>query len=109
LIAEGMRMVPSGSDHFKKTEAPAVYVEIYEPQPALGVSVTLRVLDRKTGERKLDTGVLAIDRHSTGAPTIPVAKRIPIDSLPPGSYRLELEASDAAGKSALRSADFEIE
>jgi len=109
LITEGMRIVPSGSNRFKKTEAPAVYVEIYEPQAAVGVSVTLRVLDRKTSERKLDTGALPIDRRSTGTPAIPVAKRIPIDSLPPGSYRLELEATDTAGKSALRSADFEIE
>ncbi len=109
LIADGMRIVPTGSNRFLKTEAPAIYVEIYEPQAAVAVSVTLRVTDRKTGEQKLDTGALAIDRPTAGGLAIPVGKRVPIDSLAPGSYRLEVEASDAAGKSARRTTDFEIQ
>ncbi len=110
LIAEGMRIVPSGSSLFKKSEAPAVYFEIYEPTATAGVTVRMLIFDRKTGEQKLDTGLLSITLPAaTGSPTIPVAKRVPIDSLPPGSYRLELEASDSAGKSARRTADFDIE
>jgi hypothetical protein len=66
--------------------------------------------DRTTGEQKLDTGLLRVAiPAASGSPAIPVAKRVPVDSLPPGSYRLELEASDSAGKSARRTADFEIE
>jgi VWFA-related protein len=114
LIAEGMRIVPSGSSRFKKSEAPAVYFEIYEPLSTAGVTVKMLVFDlktdRTTGEQKLDTGLLRVAiPAASGSPAIPVAKRVPVDSLPPGSYRLELEASDSAGKSARRTADFEIE
>ena len=109
LLAEGMRIVPTGSNRFLKTEAPAVYFEIYEPQATAGVSVTLRITDRKTGEQKLDTGSMSINRPATGGLAIPVAKRVPIDPLAPGSYRLELEATDSTGKSARRTTDFEIQ
>jgi VWFA-related protein len=118
LIADSMRFVPSGSNRFKKTEAPAVYAEIYEPllagadsnNAALTVGLAIRIIDRKSGEQKLDTGLMPITAPAaTGNPAIPIAKRVPIDSLPPGSYRLELDASDSAGKSARRTADFEIE
>jgi hypothetical protein len=117
LLANGVRIVPSGSNRFKRKDAPAVYAEIYEPLRAasdpkatLAVGVTIRIFERKTGEQKLDTGLLSITLPAaTGNPAIPMAKRVPIDSLPPGSYRLELEASDTSGKSARREADFEIE
>jgi VWFA-related protein len=117
LLAEGMRLVPSGSHRFKKTDAPAVYVEIYEPllvapdpRVVLGVGITMRIFDRKTGQQKLDTGLLRVILPAAkSSPAIPIGKRVPIDSLAPGSYRLELEAGDTAGKSARRTADFEIE
>ena len=124
LIADGMRIVPSGSNRFKKTDAPAVYAEIYEPllvapepksdapdpNSAPSVGIGMRIFDRKTGEQKLDTGPLSVTLPAAASsPAIPTAKRVPIDSLAPGSYRLELEASDSAGKSARRTADFDIE
>ncbi len=109
LIANGVRIVPSGSNRFNKADAPAVYAEIYEPNPA-SVGVTLRIFDRKTGEQKLDTGLLSVTTPAVpGNPAIPFAKKVPIDSLAPGAYRLELEASDTAGKSVRRSADFDIQ
>jgi VWFA-related protein len=110
LIVDGMRLVPSGSNVFQKEEKPAVYAEIYEPDAAVTLSLAMRIVDRKTGEQKLDTGVLAIPipQGRTGS-AVPLAKRVPIDGLPPGLYRLELDASDSAGKSAHRAADFEIE
>lgn len=117
LITEGMRIVPSGSSRFKKSDAPAVFVEIYEPlllghdpKGAPNVAVSMRIVDRKTGEQKLDTGLLSVKLpEATGSPAIPTAKRVPIDSLAPGAYRLDLEASDSAGKSARRTVDFDIE
>lgn len=117
LIAEGVRFVPSGSNHFQKTDAPAIYAEIYEPllaasdpQSGLAVGMSIRVVDNKTGEQKVDTGLLRVTLPAiTGRPNIPAAKRVPIDSLGPGSYRLEVEASDTAGKSARRTVNFEIE
>jgi VWFA-related protein len=111
LVANGIRIIPSGSNRFQKSDSPAVYAEIYEPLLAgTDLSVTMRVVDRKTGQQKLDTGILPVALPSaSGTSVIPIAKHFPIDSLPPGSYRLELDASDSAGKLAHRTADFEIE
>jgi hypothetical protein len=83
------------------------------PDPKVTLGVAMRIFDlktdRKTGEQKLDTGVLRVTLPAaTGSLAIPIARRVPVDSLPPGSYRLEVEASDSAGKSARRAADFEI-
>jgi len=45
-----------------------------------------------------------------GSPLIPIAEQIAVDKLPAGSYRLEVKASDSAGKSTVwRAADFTVE
>jgi hypothetical protein len=45
-----------------------------------------------------------------GSPLVPMALKIPVDKLDPGSYRLELRAMDSAGnKTKMRSADFTVE
>jgi VWFA-related protein len=117
LIAQGMQVVPTGSDHFKKTDSALFYLEIYEPllvnadpQKIPVVAFQLRILD-KTGQPKEDTGLLRVDTPTkgTGDPVLPVAGRIPTASLTPGSYVLEIKARDDAGKEFQRSANFEIE
>jgi hypothetical protein len=59
LIADGMQLVPYGSNHFKKTDLAAFYMELVraaagdrrsETPPV--VAFELRVLDGKTGEQK---------------------------------------------------------
>ena len=45
-----------------------------------------------------------------GNPVIPLGIRIPIDNLPPGSYRAEIKAMDSAGNTTKqRTAEFEVE
>jgi len=117
LIAGSLRILPSGSNRFRKTDTPVVYAEIYEPllsapepKAALGVGVGIRILSRKTGAQMLDTGILRIQLPAAGGNVaIPVVQRVPIDSLAPGSYRLEFEAGDSAGKVARAYTDLEIE
>jgi hypothetical protein len=118
LLAQGMQLVPSGSNHFKKTDLALFYVEIYEPllvnadpQKIPLVAFQLRVLD-KTGQPKEDTGLMRVDspaRGGAGDPVLPVAGKIPTANLAPGSYVLEIKARDEAGKEFLRTANFEIE
>jgi len=91
-----------------------MYLEIYEPllvganPPKVGVQ--LRVMDRKSGEPKMDSGVIEVASFiRAGNPVIPVGLKLPVASLLAGSYRVELTASDSAGKSVVRSADFEVE
>jgi hypothetical protein len=45
-----------------------------------------------------------------GNPVIPIALKIPVDTLPPGEYRIELQSGDAGGAlSNVRKATFQTE
>ena len=66
-------------------------------------------MDRKTGEKKIDTGGAADDAKA-GSALVPLGLRMPVDELPPGSYRLELKGVDSAGNvTQPRTADFEVQ
>ena len=113
LVAQGLQLIPSGSDQFKKTDRAAVYLEIYAPAlagpdpPKIGVKMV--VVDRKTGEKKIDSGGLAGDAK-VGSPLVPVGLRLPVGELPPGSYRLELKGVDSTGNATQpRTVDFEVQ
>jgi hypothetical protein len=117
LIADGMQLVPYGSNHFKKTDLAAFYLELYEPLLVTGdpksppvVAFELRVLDGKTGEQKQDTGLMRVGLpKQAGSPTVPVAAKIPTDSLVPGAYKVEIKAVDDNGKEFKRTTDIQIE
>jgi VWFA-related protein len=104
LVAGGAQFVPSGMWRFAKTERAFAYFEIYGSEAA-AARLHLRILDTRTGEQKWES---AIRGGTTGHAPIPVAGSLPIDSLAPGSYRLEITASDPAGKQVKRTADFEV-
>jgi hypothetical protein len=115
LVAQGMQITPAGTSRFKKNDTSAVYAEVYEPllvgpNPPI-VAVQLRVLDRKTGEQKQDSGLInvgaAIRKDNA---MIPVGLKLAVDTLTAGSYRAELKAVDSLGhNSPVRSADFDVE
>jgi hypothetical protein len=109
LVAKGVQIVPTGSSRFRRTDTCSFYFEIYEPLLAgaspPAVEFQIRVVDRKTGEVKGDTGkVSAASFIRAGNPVVPVVFNLPIASLPPGSYRAEVQSARAA-----RAADFEVE
>jgi VWFA-related protein len=115
LVVRGVQIIPSASNHFKKTDTTVLYLEIYEPA-LLGpnppkVGVEMRVTDRKSGEQKLDVGVPdTANSIQAGNPVIPLGLKLPLTSLSPGSYRVELRALNSKGAStSFRSADFEVE
>jgi len=115
LVVKGMQIVPSASDHFKKTDNIVVYLELYAPvlqspnPPTIGVE--MRVIDRKTGQQKVDTGAKDLTTAiQTGNPVIPLGLKVPMDSITPGSYRIELRGFDSKGSiTPFHSADFEVE
>ena len=114
LVASGFQFTPTGANRFKATDPATMYLEIYEPlligvnPPKVGVQ--LRLVDRKTGQQKLDSGIIEVaDFIRAGNPVIAVGLKLPVAGLTAGSYRAELTALDSAGKSVARSADFEIE
>ena len=114
LVAQGMQITPSGSYRFKTTDLGAIYLEVYEPA-LLGpappdIGLTLTVVDRKTGEKKQDTGMMKVPTEHPDNPVIPLGLKLPVNTLTAGSYRVQLQAEDSAGhKTAVRSADFEVE
>ena len=117
LLTQGLQVVPSGTNEFKQADIKVFYVEIYEPLLAAtpdpnsptAVAIEMRVLDRKTGEEKSDTGLMRIDLSKQGSnPVIPLGQRIPVDKLGPGSYTLELSALDTGNNQFKRTVDFEL-
>ena len=115
LIAQGMEITPSASNRFKATDAAAIYAEVYEPllsrpnPPHVGIRVIVR--DRKSGAKKLDISVPNTDFSiEKGSPVIRLGLQLPLNSLTPGSYELQLGAADSAGHASdYRSSDFEVE
>jgi VWFA-related protein len=114
LIAKDLQVLPSGFNVFLQGEPAMFYFEIYEPRlvadsekPA--VAIEIRVLDRQTGAQRSDSGLMRLDvSGNAGNPVIPVALKMPVQSLAPGSYVLELTAADTANQIARRTADFEM-
>jgi VWFA-related protein len=108
LVAEGTQFVPFGSNQFAKSEQGFFYLEIYDPDPA-SVRVRVRVLDRKNGAPKWDSGLTKPPLPDNGGkPSIPAGAGLGLNSLAIGAYQLEITASDSAGKEVERTVDFEV-
>jgi VWFA-related protein len=108
MIADGMQLIPSGSNIFAPGEHAFCYFEIYARSPLdPGATVRLRVLEAKTGAPKWEASA-KLDAMPAGKSTLPVGLSIPITSLAPGSYQFEVTAMDGPGKTAKRMVDFEI-
>jgi VWFA-related protein len=102
LVFEDVEIVPSGSNHFKKSDSLAMYAQIYDQHLDTDahpdVKIAYRIVDEKTGKTVLSTG--AIDTShliQKGSPVIPVALKIPLDRMPAGSYRLDVQALEQGG------------
>jgi hypothetical protein len=113
-----VQVVPSGTNHFKAGETPAIYGEVYEPLQAqpeppkdLAVALQFLIFDAKTNEQKADTGLfrIPVPEHANGSPVISFAGKIPSEKLDPGSYRLQVKAFDSANKGISRTVPFEVD
>lgn len=115
MVSRGMEVTPAGETTFSKDDPLIPYFEIYEPllasQPDTKVEARIRILDAKTGEVVKDfPPVDAAAYMNPGSTTIPVARQVPYEQLPKGGYRLEVQATDSAGRSSeVRSAEFTVE
>jgi len=100
LVAQGMQVIPSGFNQFVKSEQAFFYFEVYAANPA-SVSAQVRILDRKTGTPKWDSGLAKLTVAQQGG-------KLPLNSLETGAYQLEVTAVDATGQKVTRTADFEV-
>jgi hypothetical protein len=113
LVSKDVQFIPSGGGDFTKTDNAGFYVEVYDPllntgkPPKVGLSIT--ITEVKTGKQAMQAGGDITADARPGTPVIPVGLRLPINTLEPGTYRLDVKAMDTAGNnSTLRSVDFEV-
>lgn len=115
LIAKGTEVVPAGTSQFHAGEPGFVYFEVYEPlltktdAPLPVVGVRTRVLDRATGQQKIDTGVKTVGSYMhPGNVTVPIMSPLPTTGLPAGRYKLEVSAMHTTGDPVVRTVDFDV-
>ena len=114
LIFRGNQITVAGSDVLQKAGTAEAYFEIYEP-PAAGaepvqLTMRLRLLDAQSNQQKWDSGDVDLSALAkSGKRAIPVALKLPVASLPSGSYRAELMVKDSAGGASGRSVQFRTE
>ncbi len=88
--------------HTEKPATPAA--------PPKRMLAEMRILDRQTGEMKLDSGGVDVSNFiRKGNPVMPVALVVPVKDLKPGGYRLEIRSGDWQNRNQARTVDFDIE
>jgi hypothetical protein len=111
LIYKEVKVVPAGANVFHKTDPVVIYGEVYEPllagaSPPI-VELRMRIVDK--GGAVTNTGAVRPEiAPNSGKTMLPFALKLKVDTLKPGMYRADVEAVDSAGKTMLRSVDFEI-
>jgi len=114
MVASGLQVIPSGTNHFKKHTEPIVYVEVYDPilatsNPQMGI--LYKIVDRKTHQKVYSSDTIYINGNiHPGNPLVPVTFKLPMDQLATGDYRIEIWARDSGGNSSsVQTGDFSIE
>jgi VWFA-related protein len=105
LVVQGMQIIPSGTNRFRKTDNVVLYSEVYEPllasdKPPI-VGVGFRLVNRVTEKEVFSSGPIRCDSFiQKGNSVVPVGLKVPVKDIPEGSYRLIFEAIDNAGNRA---------
>ena len=114
LVSKDILYTPADTN-FAKGERVFAYFEVYEPQlaenVAAPVSVHMRILDASTGNLKEDFAPFdARSYEPVGGSVLHIGRKVPIDQLPRGNYRLEVQATTPSGSSTTwRAANFVVE
>jgi VWFA-related protein len=115
MIVKNLEFTPSASNHFKKTDTVALYAQLYDPHlgdtNAPPVKIAFRIVNPATGAIVLSSSNIdAAPLLDKGNSVAPLAMKLPLDQLPPGSYRLDFQASEPSGAlSQIRSVAFDTE
>jgi VWFA-related protein len=106
LLSAGVELIPSGSAVFIKSDHVYCYFEVYRTA-AVDPTVSVRILNAKTGQPAEEGGTSKIEPPANGKNTIPVALMVATSALAPGAYLLEATATDGANSTS-RTVAFEI-
>lgn len=114
MVSKGIHLAPAGDSDFKTGEPLIPYFEIYRRE-ADGTSTTqiqvhLRIIDANNGRTVKDFPAVDAGPYvQPGRTIIPIAREVPVAELPRGEYRLEVQASDSAGRNTpWRASNFTI-
>jgi hypothetical protein len=114
LVVKGMQVVPSATNRFKRSDNVILYTEIYDPALATDkppkVGFGYHVIDRGTNKEVLFTGAVPADDFiQKGNPLVAAGMVVKVKDLPPGGYRLLVQAVDGANNHAPnRNVDFDV-
>ena len=114
LVSKGLEFTPAGDTTFGGQDPFFAYYEIYDPlvasAPGTTVQTRTRIINTTTGAVESDTGLRsAADWMEAGKTVIRVSEQIAGAKLARGSYRIEAQASDSAGRSSpWRTANFTV-
>jgi hypothetical protein len=114
LVVQGLQIVPSATNRFRRTDNVILYTEIYDPlltsanPPRVGFGY--HIYERASNKEVLFSGLIAADTFiQKGNPVIPSGLMVKVKDLQPGSYRLILQAADTADNhSPNRTVDFDV-
>ena len=113
LVSKGILFSPAGDTSFAKGEPLYAYFEVYEPQltenAAAPMSLHMRVVDSNAGNIKENFAPIdAAPYQRPESSVLRIGRKVPIDQLPAGNYRLEVQATGSNGSTPWRSANFEV-
>jgi hypothetical protein len=115
LVVKGLQVVPSSSNHFKRTDSVILYAQLYDPFAGEAtppdIMAGYRVVDVKTGKDVFGAGPMdAGTFRLKGNTIVPVGFKVPLKDVPPGSYRIDVQSGETGGSlSPIRSVMFEVE
>ena len=109
LVVDGVQLVPSGDNHFRKSDSAFIYGEVYDPALAV-LTVRMTLLDAKTKSVVKDFGTGTITMQPLpGGTTVPMGLTVPVAGLAAGSYTMQVTVLGAGGGESTRLVDFELE
>ena len=114
LVSKHAQFIPVPEARLPRKSSLPLYFEIYEPLLAdrgAEVSFRMKITDLKDGSLVMNAGpTSAAQCVIPGNVVIPIALNVETDKLQSGSYKIEVQASDSAGRTTeWRMAKFEIQ
>lgn len=103
LVSKSVRVTPAGDTAFAPDEHLLAYFEIYNPkmetESALQTQAHIRIVEARSGRLVKEFPAVAVaDYQQPGSSVVPIVREVPIATLPKGKYRLEIQASETAGR-----------
>ena len=104
MIIKGMQITPAANYAFKQSDRVVIYSQVYEPllksDAPPKVAAGYSILD-SSNKNVFSSGAIPLeDFVQKGNAVVPFALIVKVKDLPPGNYRLVLQAADGAHNQA---------